>query len=261
MPKNWSECRSLISRRWGEVPQILLALDFDGTLAPIVDCPELATIPRRTQEALDHLAMLPDVRFAIVSGRRLEDVAARIIVPEAFYCGNHGLEMRGGGFEFFHPDALSASVSLDGALAELQSALAEIQGAEIENKGLTLTCHFRRASLANHATIAAHAERVARGSNLELRAAKMAWEFRPIVPWDKGSAIQCILEHLGLPSSAAVYLGDDATDEDAFRKLRPEGMTFHVGHLPESQAEFEILDTEETAEFLEWLWSVRSSRR
>src|SRR5258706_4856935 len=84
--------------------RLLLLLDFDGTLSPIVKNPRRASLPQATRRVLTDLARRPGVAVAIVSGRRIEDLRALVGLP-VIYAGNHGLRIEGPGFRFLAPGA------------------------------------------------------------------------------------------------------------------------------------------------------------
>ena len=125
---------------------LLMFLDFDGTLSPIVEEPMLAVLPAATRRVLNDLAAYETVTIAIVSGRSLGDVKGRVGIPSLIYAGNHGLEIEGRGLAFEHPRA----AMLKGAIREISERIAEhaasLEGVEIESKGLTSSVHYRRAA-------------------------------------------------------------------------------------------------------------------
>src|SRR5690606_12553851 len=136
------------------------------------------------------------------------------------FAGNHGLEMRGAGLDFTHPAALAARPSLDAAAEWLRAELRDVAGALVEHQGLTRSIHRRRVDPAEHPRVEAVAARCAEQfPELKPHFGKMVREFRPDVAWNKGAALNRILKRLGLPPAAAVYAGDDRTDEDAFQAL------------------------------------------
>jgi trehalose 6-phosphate phosphatase len=206
---------------WRESGTLVLLLDFDGTLAPIVERPELAAMPHETRAALSALMEAPGVEVAVVSGRGLADVRERAAIPGIAYAGNHGMEIEGAGLHRIHPGAQAARPALDAVLSRLVPALDRIPGAFAEDKGLTLSIHFRLADPARedevrdvvHAAAQEHAD-------LRVTEGKKVLEVRPRVEWDKGRAVLFLLGQMRPPAGAPVlYLGDDRTDEDAFRAL------------------------------------------
>ncbi len=206
---------------WRRSGRLVLLLDFDGTLAPIVDRPELAAIPGRTRAALDRLLAAPGVQAAVVSGRGMADARERAGIPGIAYAGNHGMEIEGPGLRRVHPEALGARPELEAVASAMVPALAEVPGAFLEDKGLTLSVHYRLAPSHEGERVRETVRAAVAGRpGLRLTEGKMVLEVRPRVEWDKGRAVLFLLDHLRPPESAPVlYLGDDATDEDAFRAL------------------------------------------
>jgi trehalose 6-phosphate phosphatase len=200
-------------------------LDFDGTLAPIVSRPEIAELPTEARQALDQLRSRGDVHLAIVSGRALADLRERVGIDGITYAGNHGLEIVGPRVSRLHPEAAAARPHLERAAEELEPLLAEFPGAWLEDKGLTLSLHYR--ALAEEQVprlTAAVLERVSRVRGLRLTHGKKVLEVRPKVDWHKGRAVLYLLEELRPPTGTpALYFGDDTTDEDAFVALRDLG--------------------------------------
>jgi trehalose 6-phosphate phosphatase len=206
---------------WRRTGRLVLLLDFDGTLAPIVARPEMAAIPRETRAALERLMDLPGVTAAVVSGRGLADVRERAAIPDIAYAGNHGMEIEGAGLHRIHPEALAARPELEAVAARIGGALAGIDGAFVEDKGLTLSIHYRTAAEADHARVRDSVHAAADGRpELHVTEGKMVLEVRPRVDWNKGRAVIFLLEQMRPPAGTPVlYLGDDRTDEDAFRAL------------------------------------------
>lgn len=209
---------------WARSGRLVLLLDFDGTLAPIVPRPEMAAMPDDTRRALDRLMARPGVEVAVVSGRGMADVRERAAIPGIAYAGNHGMEIHGAGLERVHPEAAAARPALEDAAGEIERGLAGIDGAFVEDKELTLSIHFRQA-----ADREAEVRRVVMDAadgreGLKVTEGKMVLEVRPRVEWDKGRAVLFLLGEMRPPSGAPVlYLGDDTTDEDAFRAVAEWG--------------------------------------
>lgn len=207
---------------WAESGRLVLLLDFDGTLAPIVARPELAAIPAKTRRSLQRLLEAEGVQAAIVSGRGLADARALAALPGVAYAGNHGLEIEGVGVSRIHPEAAVARPLLEAAAAEIEPGLGAFPGAFLEDKGLTLSVHYREAREEDEPRVREIVVRaVGNRAGLRLTEGKKVLEVRPRVEWDKGRAVEFLLDQLRPPPGAPVlYLGDDTTDEDAFRVLR-----------------------------------------
>lgn len=206
---------------WRGTGRLVLLLDFDGTLAPIVERPELAAMPEATRAALDRLRALPGVEVAVVSGRGLADVRERAAIPGIAYAGNHGMEIHGPGVDRIHPEAAAARPVLERAARELRDAIGGIPGAFVEDKDLTLSVHFRLAPRDRLGELHDLVRRVVDPLvGVHLTEGKQVTEVRPNVDWNKGKAVLFLLEQMRPPAGAPVlYFGDDRTDEDAFRAL------------------------------------------
>jgi len=213
------------TERWRRSGRMVLLLDFDGTLAPIVERPETARIPQETRDALERLSEAQGTAIAVVSGRSLLDARHRVGLPALAYAGNHGMEIYGAGIHRVHEGAAEARPSLDLAAARLTAELRDVPGAIVENKRLTLSVHYRmveraRVKEVRRRVLAAVQER----ADLRTAEGEEVLEVRPRVDWHKGRAVEFLLEVLQVGEDALVlYLGDDATDEDAFRALRGWG--------------------------------------
>ena len=244
--------RPEVAERIGKASRILLFLDFDGTLAPIVSTPEVARASVEMLDLLSALAARKDFLISIVSGRMVDDVREKVNLPDIVYSGDHGLEIDGPGIRFRAPGAEAAEPALRDLLRTLAPRLQQMPGVWVENKGLTATVHYRLRPEAREAVRAA--VRAAAGDFL-VRDGKMAVEILPRVSWDKGRAVKAIRETLGLPGDLAIAIGDDATDEDMFAAL-PDGLTVRVGSGIATRAGYAVASPDEVQEFLRWVGSL-----
>ena len=212
---------------------MLVALDFDGTLSPIVPRPADAAMLDEARTALESLARRPDTRVAIVSGRGLADVRSRVALDALYYAGNHGLEIEGPGVHRVHAEAQRARPSLDACMEQLQSLTLAAEGVLLEDKGLTLSVHYRlvHEPAAAAALVQEVRRRCAGHDDIRLTEGKKVVEIRPRVEWDKGRATRFLIEQL-LPAGPVIFVGDDSTDEDAFRALDGRGEGVIVGDPP-----------------------------
>lgn len=216
--------------RWRR--RLALFLDFDGTLAPIVRHPSLATLSEDMKAALGRCAERNDTDITIVSGRALPEVQRLVDIPRVAYAGNHGLEISGPNLPAWrHPDLGYFETRLRALAVELRALC--IPGAWIEEKGASITFHFREADPALAEALATTAREVIGRAGFQAYDAHQAVEGRPPVGWDKGRAVLHILRERYGPTWSAdivpLYIGDDRTDEDAFRVLSGLGPTFRVG--------------------------------
>ncbi len=179
-----------------------ILLDVDGVLAPIVARPEDARVPDEARAELRRLAR----RYALVaciSGREGADARRIVGVPELVYAGNHGLELE--------PEAAGWS-------EPLRRLLAGVDWPELEDKGLSVSLHYRTApdQTAAHERLEKIAAQ-ARAAGFVARFGRKVLEILPPVHADKGTAVRRLLTDRGL--SRALYAGDDTTDLDAFAAL------------------------------------------
>lgn len=239
----------------GRAGAMLVALDFDGTLAPIVAHADDAQPPPETVAAVRSLAARPDTSVAIISGRGLADAAARLPVEGLAFAGNHGLEIRGPDIERVHPGAREAMGALASCRDAITAAIAEVPEAWVEDKGLTLSVHYRNTPESLHARVQAAVRHTAHAhTGLRITEGKRIVEVRPDVDWDKGRALLWLVEALGLPEGApVVYIGDDTTDEDAFRVVADRGIGILVGDPRPTAARFRVESPAAVAALLERL--------
>jgi trehalose 6-phosphate phosphatase len=237
--------------------RMLLGLDFDGTLAPIVPRPEDAALPARTRPLLEALAARSDTTVALISGRGLADLAVRVGIPDLFYAGNHGLEIEGPGVARIHEDAAAARHRLDDLERRIRSEVGDVPGAIVEHKGLTLSIHYRMTRDAAAGTFVRDtAHRCAAGlPGLRTSDGKMVVEIRPDVDWHKGRALRFLCDVIlaGAPAAPVLFVGDDLTDEDAFREIRDRGWGIVVGARPETAASAALASTDDVVTFLQAL--------
>ncbi len=257
MTPHWQERREEIRSQVEARPRVLLACDFDGTLAPIAPRPEEAMLPERTRRLLDQIARSADVVLAFVSGRGLRNLRAHVGIEAAFYCGNHGLEIEGPGIAWSSPEAASRRPEMDSILADLRRETSPLRNVLVEDKGLTATVHWRLASPDVRKRLGPIvADAVRKHPGLWLGEGKAVWELRPRVEWNKGSAVQFLLAHARLEAADTLFLGDDKTDESAFGVL-PSGVTLRVGVDGKTAARYRARDPADAAEFLHFLFGGR----
>lgn len=203
-----------------------LFLDFDGVLAPIVDHPDDATAPAETLDVVARLAAA--VPVAVVSGRGLDDVRARVDIPGITYAGSHGFEVLGPTGE--RHDRTGPWVdALDDVEASLRDELGDLAGVEIERKAAAIAVHVRNADEDDAERASAAAHRAARDSSeLTSHDGKAIVEIRPDIDWHKGRIVEQLLDSLHDVEAVPVYLGDDTTDEDAFAVVAPRGIAVVV---------------------------------
>jgi trehalose 6-phosphate phosphatase len=246
--------------------RVFLFLDFDGTLAPIVEYPGAATLSPRTREQLINLTQKAKFTIAVISGRSLSDLRRRVGLDGVTYGGNHGLEISGPGLSFIEPVAARRVRALQRISQSLETRLRSIPGIIVENKGLTASVHYRKAREEDRAGVRRMvaegmvAEAVASGKDFfQVVQGLEVLEIRPRVVWDKGTAAHWILRSSGSRGALPVCIGDDATDEDAFSALAT-GITVRVGRTDETSAHYQLEYQEAVPEFLAWLAELDDNR-
>jgi trehalose 6-phosphate phosphatase len=242
---------------------LLVALDFDGTLAPTVDDPEQARALPAAREAIEVLLTLPRTRVAVVSGRAIASLErVSQLPPEVLLVGSHGAEFRLDGRES-GPELDDAERELLGRLyAALASVASRFPGVRIEEKPAGCGLHTRTAmpddaAAARDLALRTVDELAPSGSGepsrISARYGKDILEFT-VRAADKGTALQALRAHVG--SSATVFVGDDVTDEDGFRVLGPTDVGVKVG-AGDTAAVFRVEDPAAAAALLGGLAGFR----
>jgi trehalose 6-phosphate phosphatase len=193
--------------------------DVDGTLAPIVERPELAAVPARAAELLSALSERYGL-VACVSGRQALEARRLVGVEGIAYAGNHGFELLGPGEDepAFDPAIEGRERQAEEFLAGLDGALEEA-GLRREDKGPIQALHWRGAADERAADDRAHEIAADAGrAGLEPRWGRKVLELRPVGGGGKDAAVAALLTGTGV--STAAYAGDDRTDLDACRRLR-----------------------------------------
>jgi trehalose-phosphatase len=203
---------------------MVVFLDFDGTLSPIVDDPDAARPTETARAALARLAGA--VPVAVVSGRDLADVERRVGVGGLWYAGSHGFEVAGpAGQRYEHEPALDALDALDEAERALSSELVGIPGAIVERKRFALSAHYRQVAPDRADEVVDAVDRQAAAHpGLRVAGGRRVAELRPDLDWGKGRALRWVLDQIDPDGRATpVYAGDDLTDEDALAEIRGSG--------------------------------------
>jgi len=252
---DWARLRRTLR---GAEPLLLLT-DFDGTLAPIVRDASRAGIADTTRQLLRALSRCRGVCAGVVSGRALSWLRKRVGVADLVYVGNHGLEIRGPGVRFVHPLAHQHTASLTRLAHNLRRALRGVSGTWVEAKRFTLSVHWRTVpprdvQAFQRRARAALAPWVSAG-RIRLTAGKRVIEIRPPLNWDKGKAVEWLIARC---KGSVWYLGDDQTDESAFRMVnRHDGVSILVGRRTATQALWWLATPSEVRRLLSRLVAIR----
>ncbi|MCV7172548.1 trehalose-phosphatase [Mycobacterium manitobense] len=229
-------------------PRLLVVSDFDGTLAPIVSDPSAARALPASAEALTALADLPDTATALVSGRALGVLRELSAMPSAVHLvGSHGAEFDTG-FTHDVDEELLARI-----VAELREIAADRPGVTVETKPASVALHVRNASPADGEAALAAAKEAATAWDAQATAGKAVLEFA-VISTDKGEAVDILRTQTG--ATAVIFLGDDVTDEKAFRRMRDGDVGVKVGP-GESLAVYRVDAPEDVAEALGYLLAAR----
>jgi trehalose-phosphatase len=230
--------------------RIYLLTDYDGTLTPIVNHPDRATLNANVRDLLRSL--LKDRRFtlAIITGRTLKEIIQLVGIKGAYYIGNHGLEIKGPSLTFVHPVAEKLSPMISRICNDLKSKFEPIYGIIVEDKGLTASIHYRMVPKSMIGEMKKVVRSMVRSyEDFEIRYGKMVVEIRPKVFWDKGDAALWLVRNLG-EDGIITYIGDDKTDEDAFKKI-DGGLTILVSKRKKySNARYYLKSVEDVHKFL-----------
>jgi alpha,alpha-trehalase len=239
----------LVGRRFG------IFLDYDGTLTPIVQRPEEAYLSKAMRRVIRKLTDHGPV--AVVSGRDLQDVRKMVGLEDIVYAGSHGFDISGpAGLERQHPEGAERLPELDRAEPDLKARLEKIDHCRVERKKFALAIHYREVDPRKVPEIEAAVKAVRQEtSGLRLSGGKKIFELQPDVDWHKGRAVRWLMENvLDRDCSALLplYIGDDVTDEDAFRELRNDGIGILVaGDIErDTSARYRLRNTQEVERFL-----------
>lgn len=233
--------RALVAR------PLMLAFDFDGTLAPIVARRETARMRRATARRFALVcARYPTV---VVTGRRRADVLPRLEgAPVKAVVGHHGLETGARGAA--HAKGLAE------VRAALRTLAAALPGLDVEDKGASLSVHVRRVRRPGAALAQVRRALGALATKTRLVAGKQVLNVLPAGAPHKGDAVVALRERLGV--EVALFVGDDVTDEDVFRLAAPGKLVgVRVGASRRSAADWFLRDQREVDGLLEWLVTLR----
>lgn len=249
-----------ISERLRFADRVQLLSDFDGTLSPIVDRPEEAVLPEGSKQALRTLLDQTRVSIAVISGRSLDDIKNRVGMPGITYAGNHGIEIEGPWLKFVYPPAEATRPVMRDLYAKLTQVLSGFQGALVEDKGVTLTVHYRLVQEERVEELKSVCEdtvsQLRSKGKVRTTAGKKIYEIRPGMLWDKEDAIVLLLSSwspsTGKAGGLSLFLGDDLTDEEGFKVMnRHGGVSIFVGEPGSTTAaRYYLRSPDEVATFL-----------
>ncbi|KAG8381163.1 hypothetical protein BUALT_Bualt06G0093800 [Buddleja alternifolia] len=259
-----------------EGKQIVVFLDYDGTLSPIVSDPDRAFMSDPMRSAVREVARL--FPTAIISGRSRDKVYEFVKLDEIYYAGSHGMDImgpplhvesydgkyqmntldeKGNEFTIFQP-AKEYLPSIKKMLKDLKRKTRDVPGAFVEDNRFCISVHYRHVSDEDYGLLEDIIRNVISEYNslFHVTRGKKVMEIRPSIKWNKGDALTYLLDTFGFADSTNVipfYLGDDKTDEDAFKVLRGRGQGYPiiVSSAPrETSASHSLRDPSEVLAFL-----------
>lgn len=241
--------------------QVVLFLDYDGTLTPIVERPEMAVLTIKKKELLHELAQSKHVHIFIVSGRSMADIKQLVAVDNIVYIGNHGLEIEGVNINFGNFCFARFRESLEALKLEIAKELVFFEGTFVEDKGFGLSVHYRQLDSFDEEKFKVRLDNTIKDlllkGEIRITRGKKVLDIRSPIDWDKGKAVSWILEKEQLRYSkqevVPIYIGDDTTDEDAFLAIKNKGISVCVGNLASAHAQYYLNNTDEVIQFLEYL--------
>jgi len=229
-------------------PGLLCAFDFDGTLAPIVPQPDDARMQEHVKDRLVQLSEYAPI--AIITGRSLQDIHARLDFAPDFVVGNHGQEGMPG-WEARGAEHERLCAAWKAQLSQKLNRWGDGAGIELEDKRYSLSVHYRRAQ--NPQEAAALVKDLLHGLEPSPRIVdgKFVYNVVPQDAYHKGSALEQLMRIVD--AEAALYAGDDVTDEDVFRVKRDDLLSVRVEQAAASAAEFFLPNFCDMARFLDRL--------
>ncbi|KAL6911672.1 hypothetical protein ACP4OV_000477 [Aristida adscensionis] len=255
--------------------KIAVFLDYDGTLSPIVDDPDKAFMSPVMRASIRNVAKY--FPTAVVSGRSRKKVFEFVKLKELYYAGSHGMDILTSVTSEHNAEKLKESNPFQPAceflpmIDEISKSLLEItsriEGASLENNKFCVSVHYRNVAEKDWELVARLVHEVLEDfPRLKVTNGRMVLEVRPVIDWDKGKAVEFLLQSLGLndPENVIpIYIGDDRTDEDAFKVLREQkcGYGILVSQVPkETEAFYSLRDPSEVMAFLNSLvrWKKHS---
>lgn len=229
---------------------IFLFLDYDGTLTPIAESPDKAIISMAMHNIIIKLNELMPV--AVVTGRSIANINYVLNIENIICAGNHGAEIWDGKKLVSGERFAKARKDLAWIVAELNETLAPIKGVIVEDKGITASVHYRMVSPQDLCKMINRFWSVADSykKNFVITSGKKVFEVRPHDIWNKGDAVKWIWDRFD-KNRLPVYIGDDQTDEDAFKAIKGKGIGISIGKS--NAADYYLETQEEVKRLLQWI--------
>jgi len=238
--------------------KVIIFLDYDGTLSPIVNDPSKAILSNEMRSSVDELRKL--FTTGIITGRGLSKIKQFVNIPELYYAGSHGFDICGpNGTEIKNQVALDYVAVLEEVRDLLIDKVATFPHAEVEDNKFSISLHYRNVDEKYHKQISEIAMNAAKDHpQLKCSGGKMVFEYKPQMDWNKGKAVIWLLQALQLDKQDnvfTIYIGDDTTDEDAFEVFKTDTSRKGAGIVVTDRskitsASYTLHDTNQVCEFL-----------
>ncbi len=260
-----------INERLRAYKKIILFTDYDGTLTPIRESPDLAILSEEVRQILEKFSHNETFFLGIITGRSLRQIKKLVNIPRVLYAANHGIELEGPGVRFSSSEAKKARCNLWSVYMQLFKSLHHIKGVYLEDKGYTVSLHYRLVKKAKDVefimnTLTSITKPYVERKALFLSTGKMVYEIRPPVTWNKATTIQWLLTNY-FPltfgeNTLLMYLGDDKADIEVFHALKGKELTIFVGNPSDtSAANYYVNSPEEVKVFLEHIYKQKNRDR
>lgn len=222
---------------------LVVMLDIDGTLCEIVERPGDAVVSESARDSLRTLIARSGeaLRVAFITGRAVADAQRMLDLDGVAIYGNHGMErLLPFGDSRAHVASGRAAPELRDFVGVLADVVSDFPGVSIEDKHFSLTLHFRGIDMARLPEFNARVAQLVEGRALRLSPGKWVLNVLPEEGLTKGDAVLEIIQDVigDSMSGSVLFVGDDITDEDAFRELRPmpNAVTVRVGSVDVASA-------------------------
>ncbi|KAI9076603.1 hypothetical protein K1719_041368 [Acacia pycnantha] len=265
--------------------KIALFLDYDGTLSPIVDDPDSAFMSEAMRATVRSVAKY--FPTAIISGRSRDQIIELVKLRQLYYAGSHGMDIIGPACEGLfgnHPNCVKSTdhqgkeitvfqpakeflPMIDEVFRTLVEITKDIKGAKVENHKFCASVHYRNVDENNWITVGQRVHDMLKNyPRLRSTHGRKVLEVRPVIDWNKGKAVEFLLKSLGLSEREdviAIYIGDDKTDEDAFKVLRENKRGYGIvvsSVRKESNAFYSLRDPSDVMKFLQLLLNCKTQQ-
>lgn len=231
-------------------PRILLLLDYDGTLTPIVKTPDRVRISPTTKRIIQQLSR--KIIVGIVTGRAMSDIRSQVKIKNIIYAANHGLEIKLPHKKLLvYPGVRRKSRQLPKILSELKKLFSDIPEIRLENKKYSLSIHYRGTKICRKDLFQRLKKIGKKLSGWKIESGKKVVEIRPELNWDKASVVKK-LRKIYRPE-ITIYIGDDRADENVFAVLRERDIGVVVGKKSRTLAGYSLKNSFAVKQFLEKL--------